>query len=56
MVITKRGEDEPAFGTLPELLEDFHQWISGDQPSIRNTQTFLIDDESSFLPVFLLQF
>lgn len=47
-----RGDETPMFGNLQDVLEDLHNWISEDAPTIRNTQTFVFDDESSYLPVY----
>ena len=48
----RRGESDPEFGDFPDTVQHLHAWVSGNQLSVRQTQTFSPGPDSDFLPVF----
>lgn len=48
----RRGDPAAEFGDIAATLSDLHRWITNDQPTVRETQTFNPSDDGSILPVF----
>lgn len=48
----QKKKDILKFGSLPEVLEDIYKWIKQDQPTILETKTYNVGEESSNLPSY----
>ncbi len=49
----ERGENTPEFGNIIEILEDLDEWVHEPGMTPKQTQTFNVDEESTYLPVYV---